>query len=230
MGTGTHGLSHTRHRSVTCLPRPCSPQALSSWRCLARAVGGGGCPCGATEGPGRGHVQEGCFTPEPALPSSIQPHEVLGSLPQLPAVGARLRPGFGLTAPAQVDMAGKGSRKALGSMWSCGSGETVETGLLQARHPGSFIVWSRVALQTLAPGAASPTAFSSVVSLFGSPQLLADLLADLLALLHHPEVVGIPPTATVDEWLAGPCGRVVGIVMEESPAWATHRREMTDVT
>lgn len=58
---------------------------------------------------------------------------------------------------------------------------------------------------------------------------LTCLLADLLALLHRVKVVGVPLAATVDEGLAGPCGRVVGIVMEAPPARARHGREVTDV-
>lgn len=88
-------------------------------------------------------------------------------------------PGSGLAAPAQVDVAGKESGKALGSTWRCGSGKTVEAVLLQARRPGSFIAWGRAwrpaAPQTPAPalpalqGGPGPAAASSSGSLLGFP-------------------------------------------------------------
>lgn len=80
------------------------------------------------------------------------------------------------------------------------------------------------------PGQGQPSLAQSSPTWPSAAPPLTLLLADLLALLHRLEVVGVPPAAAVGERLAGPRGRVVGIVTEASPARARHGREVTDVT
>lgn len=100
----------------------------------------------------------------------------------MPGMGS---PGFARVWACSSSAGGcgwEGKREGAGEHvepWRCGSGKTVETVLLQARHPGSFIAWGRARRpavpQTPAPalpalqGDPGPAAASSSGSLLGFP-------------------------------------------------------------
>lgn len=102
--------------------------------------------------------------------------------PHMPGMGS---PGFARVWACSSSAGGcgwEGKREGAGEHvepWRCGSGKTVETVLLQARHPGSFIAWGRARRpavpQTPAPalpalqGDPGPAAASSSGSLLGFP-------------------------------------------------------------